>query len=289
MMLPTLKNICSYMCVILTIWTVLSSVVEAVESKNADSDSHEDISDVGDIIHGIRTRKGNLGFIHAFIASLSVIIVSELGDKTFFIAAIMAMRHSRVTILVAALGALGVMTVLSALLGYATTVIPRKYTYYASSILFAIFGLKMLKEGWSMSADEGQEEYEEVQADLRKKEEERERQNTPVQDMESGIIRTPGRSFFSGILSTVFLQAFIMTFIAEWGDRSQITTIILGAREDVYGVILGGILGHFLCTGLAVVGGRMVAQKISVRTVTLIGGVVFLIFALSAFVIGPGE
>ena len=37
----------------------------------------------------------DLGFIHAFVASLSVIIVSELGDKTFFIAAIMAMRHPR--------------------------------------------------------------------------------------------------------------------------------------------------------------------------------------------------
>lgn len=29
---------------------------------------------------------------------------------------------------------------------------------------------------------------------------------------------------------------------------------------------MGGTLGHCLCTGLAVVGGRMVAQKISVRT-----------------------
>ena len=36
-------------------------------------------------------------FVHGFIATLSVIIVSELGDKTFFIAAIMAMRHSRIT------------------------------------------------------------------------------------------------------------------------------------------------------------------------------------------------
>lgn len=34
-------------------------------------------------------------FLHGFVASLSVIIVSELGDKTFFIAAIMAMQHSR--------------------------------------------------------------------------------------------------------------------------------------------------------------------------------------------------
>ncbi len=29
---------------------------------------------------------------------------------------------------------------------------------------------------------------------------------------------------------------------------------------------MGGILGHSLCTGLAVVGGRIIAQKISVKT-----------------------
>lgn len=40
--------------------------------------------------------KGNLGFIHAFIASFSVIIVSEIGDKTFFIAAIMSMVSRRI-------------------------------------------------------------------------------------------------------------------------------------------------------------------------------------------------
>lgn len=87
----------------------------------------------------------------------------------------------------------------TALLGFATTVIPRWLTYYVSSALFAIFGLRMIREGlWhdltitihivfafyithkhcmlclgmKMSADEGQEEYEEVQADIRKKDEE---------------------------------------------------------------------------------------------------------------------
>ena len=57
-----------------------------------------------------------------------------------------------------------------------------------------------------------------------------------------------------------------MTFLAEWGDRSQLATIILAAREDVTGVTLGAVLGHALCTGLAVLGGRMIAQKISVKT-----------------------
>lgn len=112
----------------------------------------------------------SIEFIHAFVASLSVIIVSELGDKTFFIAAIMSMRHSRLIVFTGAMLALGLMTVLSAVLGYATTVIPRKYTLYISTALFIFFGLKMLKEGYDMDPNEGQEELEEVQAELKKKE-----------------------------------------------------------------------------------------------------------------------
>ena len=65
--------------------------------------------------YGGLIRKGaiDVGFIHAFVASLSVIIVSELGDKTFFIAAIMAMRHSRIVVFGGAIAALFVMTVMS--------------------------------------------------------------------------------------------------------------------------------------------------------------------------------
>lgn len=72
------------------------------------------------------------------------------------------------------------------------------------------------------------------------------------------------------VMSKVLMQAFTMTFLAEWGDRSQLTTIILSAREHIPGVIIGGVLGHSMCTGLAVIGGRMVAQRISVRTGNLI-------------------
>ena len=52
-------------------------------------------------------------FVHAFIKAIMVIIVSEIGDKTFFIAAIFAMKHARSTVFVGALGALGLMTFLS--------------------------------------------------------------------------------------------------------------------------------------------------------------------------------
>lgn len=65
---------------------------------------------------------GNLGFVHAFVAAISVIVVSELGDKTFFIAAIMAMRHPRLTVFLGAASALALMTVLSG-----------KYWFFTSS------------------------------------------------------------------------------------------------------------------------------------------------------------
>jgi len=258
----------------------------------------------------------NLGFIHAFIASISVIVVSEIGDKTFFIAAIMAMRHSRLIIYTGAMSALGAMTVLSALLGnIVTKFIPRIYTYYLSSILFAGFGIKMLKDGYGMSPDEGTDELEEVQHEVEKAE--------ATDDLESGDgeatnnavkenqqqPRLSQKSTISNItaiirryVSPIFMQACIMTFLAvstsrryvhifilsvfkEWGDRSQITTIVLAASENLLGVIIGGTIGHGLCTGVAVIGGRFIAQRISPKTVTLVGGVVFLCFAFSAFFI----
>uniref|UniRef100_W8ANV5 Transmembrane protein 165 n=1 Tax=Ceratitis capitata TaxID=7213 RepID=W8ANV5_CERCA len=116
--------------------------------------------------------KTNTGFIDAFSASISVILFTELGDKTFFIAAIMAMRHPRLIVFAGAISALALMTVLSVVFGMAATIIPKVYTYYISTALFAIFGLKMIYEGYFMKDSDAQEEMEEVQSTLRKREDE---------------------------------------------------------------------------------------------------------------------
>lgn len=58
-------------------------------------------------------NEAGASFVQGFVASLSMIIVSELGDKTFFIAAIMAMRHPRALVFGGAISALILMTVLS--------------------------------------------------------------------------------------------------------------------------------------------------------------------------------
>ena len=41
----------------------------------------------------------------------------------------------------------------------------------------------------------------------------------------------------------------------------------LAASEDPFGVTLGGILGHMVCTGAAVLGGRHLATHIDEKTV----------------------
>ena len=51
------------------------------------------------------------------------------------------MRNNKLTVFLASISALAVMTVLSALLGFVvTTFIPREYTYYACTAIMALFG-----------------------------------------------------------------------------------------------------------------------------------------------------
>lgn len=116
-----------------------------------------------------------------------------------------------------------------------------------------------------MSPDEGAEEYEEANAEVQKTT--LELDTNKFSDLEGGTATSSTSTWtILTFVSTIFIKSFMLTFVAEWGDRSQLTTIILAAREDVTGVILGGIAGHTICTGIAVVFGRLLARRISVRT-----------------------
>ncbi|GAV76154.1 LOW QUALITY PROTEIN: UPF0016 domain-containing protein, partial [Cephalotus follicularis] len=76
------------------------------------------------------------------------------------------------------------------------------------------------------------------------------------------------RPFLSQLFSPILLKAFTITFFGE-GDKCQLATIGLAADENPFGVILGGVLGHALCTTAAVFGGKSLASQISEKMVNM--------------------
>lgn len=249
--------------------------------------------------------------LHSLVFSFTMIIVSEVGDKTFLVAALMAMRHPRVLVFSAAFAALIAMTVLSAVLGHGIpTLIPKTFTKFMAAVLFFVFGLKMLREGQEMDPDEGVgEEMKEVEMELEEKEQEqlrlgqrrssvtpqsleagrldgnrqsrssKNRMPSPPESLSSSSSRetspAPGRrwndmligmnNLFSLLLSPAWVQTFAMTFLGEWGDRSQIATIAMAAGQDYWWVTVGAVTGHGICTAAAVIGGSAIAGKVSMR------------------------
>ena len=249
------------------------------------------------------------GALHSLVFSFTMIVFSEIGDKTFLVAALMAMRYPRLVVYSSAFSALIAMTVLSAVLGHAVpTLIPKSFTKMLAAGLFLVFGLKMLKEGREMSADEGVgEEMKEVEMELEEKEQQHlnrrrsslataatleagraggqreprsvNRVPSPPESISSSSSRASSPSptgfcssiivglhnLLSLLLSPAWVQTFAMTFLGEWGDRSQIATIAMAAGQDYWWVTIGAITGHGICTGAAVLGGRAIAGRVSMR------------------------
>lgn len=256
-----------------------------------------------------------------FARSFAMIIFSEIGDKTFLIAAILAMSHPRLIVFAGAFASLVVMSFLSAELGnLLPTLLPRRWTQFSAAILFFAFGAKMLQEARTMRPDKMEEEMKEAEEDIEGDEaradgtgamERNGAEVIPLEEVEEGgrpeahtrtlSVSSDGsartrkakstakeyadatRNFCSFFLGPVFVQSFVLTFLGEWGDRSQISTIALAAAhvslhtstvtdphslvfvKNVYLVTFGTVIGHSCCTALAVIGGRYVSTKISVK------------------------
>jgi putative Ca2+/H+ antiporter (TMEM165/GDT1 family) len=220
------------------------------------------------------------GFWKGFTSGVAMILATEIGDKTFFIAAVLSMRQERSAVFVGAVLSLYVMTVLSSIMGLVLpTFIPVKYTHLLGGALFLYFGVKLLLDSKGMEANRVSEELEEVEEELLhpKKDDDPESQQNGNNSVDTNSSSSAGmkRGF-----SQIAMQSFSLTFLAEWGDRSQIATIALSAAKNPYGVTLGGCVGHTMCTGLAVMGGRMLAARISEKTVSCFGGVIFLLFGV---------
>jgi putative Ca2+/H+ antiporter (TMEM165/GDT1 family) len=206
-----------------------------------------------------------------FFAAFSLIFASEIGDKTFFIAALLAMRCGKMISFIGSTAALAVMTVISVAIGYAVKSVPSAvkssevYGQWAGAALLLYFGVRTLRDAWS----HGDDADEELGA-----------ANESVAVAEKQGTITEKASVWKSLFEVASL-----IFVAEWGDRSMLATIALGAAQSPLGVAGGAILAHAVATLIAVIGGAVCSKYISEKTVGIVGGVLFIVFA-AATVLG---
>ncbi|XP_058200093.1 GDT1-like protein 1, chloroplastic [Rhododendron vialii] len=214
------------------------------------------LGDLGDI---------STGFASAFL----LIFFSELGDKTFFIAALLAARNPGAVVFVGTFGALAAMTIISVVLGrtfhYIDDILPFRFgdtdlpvDDIAAVVLLVYFGVSTLVEASSGDGLKAEEEQKEA---------------------ELAVSEFSGNG--AGILATAntVVSTFLLVFVAEWGDKSFFSTIALAAASSPLGVIGGALAGHGVATLLAVLGGSLLGTFLSEKVVAYIGGTLFLVFA----------
>ena len=184
-------------------------------------------------------------------------------------------------------------------------VVPRKHTSLLAAGLFLVFGAKMLKGGLEMTSGTAsvQDEIKEVEQELQEKDFTSPPSPTmtfetlPIEALEAGSTWKPRRrnstnkltarasggviNLLNLLFSPVFVQTFIMTFLGEWGIEVKLRQLrlllhqvpfhplMLGLMIDFWYVTVGTVIAHGCCTALAVIGGRLLASKITVRNGTL--------------------
>ena len=191
--------------------------------------SYAAVAELGSIVGGSIDTASTLSeqlSDSGFYQSFSLVFLSEIGDKTFFVAGLLAAKLSRFVSFVGSLGALAVMTILAVLIGQIFHAVPSGLSQglplddIAAVAAFLFFGVKILAEAFedgegSSFMDEELEEAEETVN-------------------ESDTIKKT--TALTQIAST-----FALVFAAEFGDRSFLSTIALSAAQNPVAVAAGSI------------------------------------------------
>ncbi|CAE7662584.1 unnamed protein product [Symbiodinium sp. KB8] len=203
--------------------------------------------------------------------ALATVLVSEVGDKTFFLTMILAMRSSRRLALLSSQSALWVMMFVSTSIGVmlrrlTLTVSSGSIIRWTAAALMILFGLQSFRE--TMGGDEDGEEDEGEKGD--------------AQSEIDGVLHKARGHHHPHRFSLMYAFRFaVLIFLAEWGDRSMLATITLATTKSPLGVFIGGCFGHLIAGTLAVLSGHFLEEHVSDRLVKLVGGVLFIGFGLT--------
>lgn len=183
--------------------------------------------------------------MYEFLISTAIVALAEMGDKTQLLALLLAARFRKpLPILLAILAATLINHGLSAALGqWITTILSPEILRWILALGF--IGMAI----WMLIPDQLDDENESINKWLK---------------------------------YGVFGATFILFFLAEIGDKTQIATVALAARFDsIFWVMIGTTLGMMIANAPAVFIGNKMAEKLPVSLIHKIGALIFLIIGVS--------
>jgi putative Ca2+/H+ antiporter (TMEM165/GDT1 family) len=178
--------------------------------------------------------------VNAFILSLGVILLAELGDKSQLMALAFAARYPAPTVLLAVSVATLVVHAGSVLLGSAFALaLPTSAIQVVAGVAF--FGFA----GWTLRGD-------------------------ALGDEEEGRANKAGRWALLTI-GTAF-------FLAELGDKTMLATITLATTEEPVGTWLGSTAGMVVADAVAIALGAILGTRLPERAIKVFATVAFVVF-----------
>lgn len=176
-------------------------------------------------------------------ATYLLIALAEFGDKSQLVCMTLAARHRGLPVVIGAVAAFAILNLLAVLFGAAVAAwLPEWAVTLAVAVLFAFFGVQSLR-------------FEE-------------------EDDDEEIEEKPGH----GIVATTFL----MIFLAEFGDKTQIAVAGMGSAAAPTATWVGATLALATTSVLGVYAGRRFLQGLPLHWIHRVSGVFFLLLALLA-------
>ena len=198
-------------------------------------------------------RAGGKARVNFAIAAtvFPIIFIGELPDKTMFASLVMSTRGRPIAVWLGAAGAFCVHVAIATTIGVALFhVLPHRVVEGFVAGLFLV--------GAGLAVCEGLHERQHEESEEKRVETE---------------ARTGRRTVTT---------AFVVIFIAEWGDLTQILTANLAARyHSPVSVGLGALLALWAVAALAVVGGQSLLRVVNIATVRFATAVILV--ALAAY------
>jgi putative Ca2+/H+ antiporter (TMEM165/GDT1 family) len=189
--------------------------------------------------------------------AFALIFPSEFPDKTFVASLVLATRFKHLWVWIGIVAAFAVQMAIAVVAGSLLTFLPQRIVLAATFVLFVVGAVLSIKGGLSSRAAE---------------------RAAAVAEEQEVVARVAAVA--APTAWRVVVTSFLVIFVAEWGDLSQLLTAGLAARTgSPLSVYLGSWLAVSLVCGIAVAVGAWLKGRVSIWRIRLVSGALLVALA----------